>query len=864
MQLLNKLSVRSFFKYSFLALLMLLPSYKMQSQGLPSLPRDPEITVGSFANGAPYYIVRNTSSKGYADFALVRRSRGDEGELRRALVSLPHFVGRRPADFLAENGVGYGPGGFVQYKEDAEVLRLENVPIYRQEVQDSTLLLLFDVMALSREPQAVIVSGDVDVAKIKERASLFSMIVAPLDKYEYAPERVWTSREDLNFKALGNNSENVAAINLIYSSSRTAREDLNTVLPLVTRLYVAELGEVVRARIRRAFRKADVPLADVRVKYKDSAADSEDERFHLTVYAPASSVERAAYLVGSALGDLDRNGAGAQEFRMAREELASGRKRPARRSNAEGVDKCLAAYLYGADLASVSSANDFYSRRGLSDERDLELFNSYARALLDPSRNLVLRCDVPSFPPDSAGIADSFSRGWNAGYEAASAQKRPIPAVPASEVKNKLRAEAAEPVSGGTMWTFTNGIRVIFKKADTKGEFRYTMMINGGLTAIPSINSGESAFASDMLLLEDIGGLSGEEFLDRLAENGITMASDVSMTSLRISGKAPSDKYKTLFEALLGLTSLERAVNMDSFDYYSRCETLREDLRKLSPRDRTAIMDSLLCPDYFYTGRRTAANLGDGLPQKADSYFSSQFSKINDGVIVLVGDLDADQLKKELPKLVADFKIKKVNTPRPNVEFRMVSGRVNKLEEAAPGLVGGAELGVGSALSAYLPFNLENIMSFRVAEELLRRSVVAAMADEGYCVELESVEETFPRERVTVYVLCRPCRESGLPEDVQVSDRLSAQVRLRETLDSLAETEVNASDLKAIKAGLAADVAAGNQDPLTILDNVSIRFSEGKDMVTGAAAAVESVSADSVKKILESLASGARVEHVVL
>ena len=127
----------------------------MHAQALPSLGVAEEITKGSLPNGIEYCLVSNPVQKGFADFALVRDSGADPGRDREALSSLPHFGDRVPYEFLADNGIGYGPEGFLSHSGDAAVYALHDVPVYDRSVADSVLLMLVDIVSTSSRPQSV-------------------------------------------------------------------------------------------------------------------------------------------------------------------------------------------------------------------------------------------------------------------------------------------------------------------------------------------------------------------------------------------------------------------------------------------------------------------------------------------------------------------------------------------------------------------------------------------------------------------------------------------------------------------------------------------------------------------------------------
>ena len=195
---------------------MLLP-IMMHSQVLSSLGVAKEITKGTLPNGVEYYLVQNTSDKGFADYALVRTASLSIEDERKSLCRLPHFTDRKPWQFFSEHGVGYSSYGYYTEEGPAGVFRFSNVPVYNQSVADSTLLMLVDMTALSRSPQAVVVSGDINPSKLKERLNLLSMTVPQLDCPSGESSYKWVQKDIKRSILINNPSSDVAAISVIIS-----------------------------------------------------------------------------------------------------------------------------------------------------------------------------------------------------------------------------------------------------------------------------------------------------------------------------------------------------------------------------------------------------------------------------------------------------------------------------------------------------------------------------------------------------------------------------------------------------------------------------------------------------------------------
>lgn len=413
------------------------------------------------------------------------------------------------------------------------------------------------------------------------------------------------------------------------------------------------------------------------------------------------------------------------------------------------------------------------------------------------------------------------------------------------------------------MWTFANGVRVVFKKMDTAGEFHYALMLRGGISYVPDLHAGEGAFVEDMLALSSIAGHKGRDFMSVLSANGITMEVEAGLSDMRISGMAPKAKLPLLMRALLAI-SRERKPDAEEFEYYRKAEALRIDMGALSPRNVNSLMDSIMRPNYFYTDRKFISNLRDDLPERAEKYFASEFSKVNDGMLVLVGDLDEEMLKKELTRTVGGFSCQNKYSPRPKVSSRFASGSVTYMSESLPGLVGGGEIGVNIGMSAAVSYTIDNYIAFKAAVACIEKELVRELAGCGAYAEVSDKLEIFPSERMSLYVNCHPCMASGLPGSVSPGDPLSILEAVRKVTARLGVLEISETDLKAYKEVLVSEFEYSRTDPESVMLSVLVRYSEGKDLVTNFSRAVDKLTADDIKKVLALLQRGAEVEYVII
>jgi len=486
--------------------------------------------------------------------------------------------------------------------------------------------------------------------------------------------------------------------------------------------------------------------------------------------------EGAAALYEAVTRDLDRDGATLQEYLSAR---------------------------------SLATRNpDFrkfiYAHR-LPDDRELALFNGYVAAEL---------VGIPIV--DGAAI------------------RFPEPPEYPLDRKDrvKVKAEAQDPVTGGKLWTFSNGIRVVYKKSDTKGRFSYGISLRGG----------ESVFAGDLLEYFDVGGMKWYDFRRMLALQGIEMQSRVSISDLRITGSAPTENLPLTLAAIGSLAnsgSLDRGV----FELYRQ----REQLRLSRERNIAAVVDSLMRPGYAFSEYRYASQLTDDTYDKAVAYYAQQFSRFNDGVIVFIGDLDEDVLKKALGQYLGTYPVSKSFSVRPQIQYSLGAGW-NTFTVTDPAV----HPSVSVALSAVTRITADSYVAYDFLKIVLERELQAKMDPYDIKVAVSGLREVFPQERISVVMTF-----TGMDS---TADALQV---IYPAVQNLIETPVRDDRINLYKSHLTQKYSEELKDPETLMGYVFARYSENKDFIGGYGERIKKLSAKTVVDMLSQLCLGLRIEYIV-
>ncbi len=145
------------FATRFLAILFALvigvPVIDAQPQ-MPPIPMDPNVRIGKLDNGLTYYIRHNEYPKGLADFYIAQKvgSIQEEDNQRGLAHFLEHmcfngtknFPGNSLISWLESVGVKFGQNLNAYTSVDETVYNISQVPVSRESVVDSCLLVLHD------------------------------------------------------------------------------------------------------------------------------------------------------------------------------------------------------------------------------------------------------------------------------------------------------------------------------------------------------------------------------------------------------------------------------------------------------------------------------------------------------------------------------------------------------------------------------------------------------------------------------------------------------------------------------------------------------------------------------------------------
>lgn len=776
--------MRSGFKY-LLAVAFAVLANLVPAGALPSLPRDSRVQEGRLGCGVTYYLVKNDRAPGFAHIA-------------------------------------------VAGKADDPVRHFPAVPVYKTVSLDSTLVKAFSLMADG--PRVIVVAGDIEPAEIRKKLDLLSIQLPSRPAAEPDTLDNWSPRREPVVRLSRPGKGALSRVEVYYEAPPVPAHQRNTAQALVTDIFSRELVFILQHRLEKEL--AGIPCLPPTVSYEGLAQGSTRELFRVSVSTPEEQLDRVRTVVASVLSCLEKEGVTRGELEDARAAMmpALALEASAPLSNRAWAIRCIRNFHYGTHLAPFSEEFRFFGRKALEGDVYKDLLNNYSRALFDHAQNLTLSLETTRDTLDYGAALNAYifdylqaridgSDGRDYAWHAADTL-----ALNVASTKIRIKSERTEPLSGGTLWTFSNGLRVVFKPVKGSGRLSYAWQLDGGLAQISGLKEGEGGYIGPLLDVFGVGEMSAAGFHDMLAANGITLESRVALNGLALCGSAPPERLSLLLKALLAV-SANRSVDQESFQDYLLCETL-------SGESPESAMLRKLYPGFVYGSWKSG--LSDKTLKRAEKFYDARLPHLVDGILILSGDLSVETVKKHLLQYVGALAPDHVTVPRRPVSLRTASGTQS---------VTGDSAGAFLLADAAYAYTAEHYYTARLAVDELQDRLERSIGP-GAKVSLRILRQPQERFRLLIGVDGR--------EDLQ---------KVRGILLAAAAEPLSSEDLKARQKKLEAVMKARLGVPEGQVMALLERYSVNKDVTSRYGEAISSVTAEGVQEFLRLIAEGGRIEY---
>jgi hypothetical protein len=242
--------------------------------------------------------------------------------------------------------------------------------------------------------------------------------------------------------------------------------------------------------------------------------------------------------------------------------------------------------------------------------------------------------------------------------------------------------------------------------------------------------------------------------------------------------------------------------------------------------------------------------LSEALPAKAEALFSDVFSKVNDGVLVIIGDKEESLVRKQLREYMGRFSTGKRVPARTSVSYQPISGAMTHVSA-------GHRNAVYLAMSVPMPLTIENYAVSEVAGMILSKRLESALVGSGMYAKVYHDTRIAPDERFNMMIVLEE-----VPGVSKEGTEQQARRIVREVLDDKGLSEITDAQVNTCKEWLKHNRSVRVKSPDYWVNALLLRHLEGKDFTTGYDKKLDGVSTDHVRALLSSVNDSGKVEYI--
>ncbi|MDR0394732.1 MAG: insulinase family protein [Tannerella sp.] len=822
--------------------------FSQQQQGatVERLAMDPKLRYGKLANGLTYYIRHNEMPRERAEFYIVHNvgSMQEEENQRGLAHFLEHmaFNGSKnfPSkkgmqDYTESIGMGMGENLNAYTSFDETVYMLMNVPVAREGVVDSCLLILHDWSSFllledeaiekergvireewrtsrtaqlrlweqqlpkmfpgsrygTRLPigtidvidnfrgdelrayyrkwyrpdlQAIVVVGDIDVDKVEEKIMrTFSDIPASVD-----PEPVKLSSVPDNSLPLVSIAKDKEMTNMIlsiyYKHEKLPYHLRGTVADFVVKYSQAVISLIMSERFSEILQKANPPCIGAYAEDGDYFISRTKGAWTSTAIVKPGELERAMQTLVAETNRVRKFGFTEAEYERARENILSSYESAyndrEKHPNSSFAEEYIGNFTKGEYIPGIEMEYELIKM--IAPGFPVEGINQYIRSLFDEKKaehNIVISLSGPdkeniTYPAEKE-LLEMFREAGRTGVSANEEESVSKILIPELPEPGKITEERDDPLFGVTVYTLSNGIRVVVKQTDyKKDQILMTATSPGGVSLFKDdADIWNLKVLNNAIMLGGLGEFSATNLRKAIAGKNVSNSAGIGISTESMNGSSSPSDLKTLFELIyLQFTGMR----MDDEAYASFEERMKTYLDDLHLNPMIAFSDSVSGVIYDNNPRTTRLKSGDF--DKIDYHrmiemYKERFADASDFVFTFVGNVDKDSIRPLLEQYMAT--LPSLNRIEKGDESQVTPFRKGKRECRFSRELETPKASVALMYTGEMPYSLKNVVIVQLLNKILDLVYTETIREEksaSYGVQVMGGLDDFPEGRTSFQI----------------------------------------------------------------------------------------------------------------
>ncbi|MCF0167031.1 MAG: insulinase family protein [Bacteroidales bacterium] len=606
--------------------------------------------------------------------------------------------------------------------------------------------------------QAVVVVGDIDPEAIYQQLEeVFADIPARENPKAKTIHKIPDNDEPI-VGIITDPETSRTSIEMIVKSEPLPKEYRAFGIGLMTDLIQSVIGSMFSERLNDIAMKPDAPFIGAEIGF-GRLTNTCDAMF-VSAEAKDGCAETAFVAAMTELEKAKRYGFTADEYSRVKNNMLTAYERAANnkesRRNPELIGGIQSDFFRGNPV--MDPQYRYEQVKGYLEAIPVEAINQMLPQVLAYDKNVVLLYSAPEKAglthPTEASLTELLANAKTAEIENNSAEEIEKDLLDPAKIKAGKVKKSAEGLYGSTVWTLSNGIKVVVRPSDLKKEeVLFSLECKGGHSTVPVEDI--ASFDRNALMFFNMSGVSKfpETTLSKML-SGNTAAVTPFITELTygLEGNCAPKDLETLFQ-LAYLYVNEPRFESEEF------EPLKKQLESVVPnivsQPNYAISKHYISTAYGNNPRRNQIDMDAVAKMDAkviEKYYKQMFSNLAGGTVLICGNVDLETLKPMVEKYIGSLPAaRKANTYVDN-NVEVVEGMV---EDVFAQTMTTPKSTVVLVYSGDMPYTLENVYSQKAVEyilDLIYTETIREAEGATYGVAAYGDISIFPKQRAQIFI----------------------------------------------------------------------------------------------------------------
>ncbi|MEG1572014.1 MAG: insulinase family protein [Bacteroidales bacterium] len=709
--------------------------------------------------------------------------------------------------------------------------------------------------------QAIIIIGDIDPVYVESKIkTMFSDIAKPSTPSELVAVPIADNATPIVGFITDPEATN-STISINYKQEALPKELKLSAQSLVLNYVKGVIGEMLNSRFEEIGQTATPPFMYAYSYYAPLIIAKTADAFTTTAMFKEGGVQAAYESIITELARVKQHGFTAGEYDRARAEFLSNYEKSYnerdKRKSGDFAQECVRNFIDDEIMPGIETEYTLINQ--MAPMLTVEQINQMAQGLIS-EENLIIYGTGPAKEgltyPSNEELLATYNKVFNQTYEAYKEEVSNEPLIAKLPKPGKIKKTSTDKTFGATVYTLSNGIKVVVKPTDFKSdEIQFTSTSLGGTSLYGDADILNLKVLNSVATIGGVGNFSQVNLTKALSGKRASVNANISLKDEGLSGSCSPKDLETMMQLIYLYATSPRA---DEEAYASWTTRQKAFLESMDANPMSAFSDTLTVQMYGQNQRARSLKLNDLAKidyKRIIEIYKERFQNMNDFIFTFVGNIDEATFKPLMEQYIATLPSAKGSETFKDVKMYTLTGeRLSHFDKEMQSAKATA-CAVYTGKVDYTPANVLKMDILKQVLDIVYTEEIREKEGGTYGVGVQLGVDDYPYGN-NYKLLIFFDTESKMAEKL-------LSIVYREFKDLSVEGP-RAQDLDKIKAFLLKDIQEKTRDNESWMHAIDQQYTYNHNLFLGKEALVNSITAEDIKEMAKLILSQTNRSEIIM